>query len=130
MVFDLVVIGSAIAVDPLPLTAFFVVRPSQRGVRKGAAFVFGWLVSMGIVVAVTVLATGNNPPRPDTVPSLAGLAVNAPVQATQKRQLGAAAQSEIRERQAAQNACLCNETWGPQLARGSAGEAGSLVTRR
>jgi hypothetical protein len=75
MVFDLVLIGSAIAVDPLPLTAFFVVLPSQRGVRKGAAFVFGWLVSMGIVVAVTVLATGNNPPRPDTVPSLAGLAV-------------------------------------------------------
>jgi hypothetical protein len=75
MVFDLVLIGLAIAVDPLPLTAFFVVLPSQGGVRKGAAFVFGWLVSMGIVVAVTVLATGNNPPRPDTVPSLAGLAV-------------------------------------------------------
>ena len=75
MVFDLVLIGSAIAVDPLPLTAFFVVLPSQRGVRKGAAFVAGWLVSMGIVVAVTVLATGNSPPRPDTVPSLAGLAV-------------------------------------------------------
>ena len=75
MVFDLVLIGLAIAVDPLPLTAFFVVLPSQGGVRKGAAFVFGWLVSMGIVVTVTVLATGNNPPRPDTVPSLAGLAV-------------------------------------------------------
>ena len=75
MVFDLVLIGLAIAVDPLPLTAFFVVLPSQGGVRKGAAFVFGWLVSMGIVVAVTVLATGNNPPRPDTVPSLAGLVV-------------------------------------------------------
>ena len=75
MVFDLALIGLAIAVDPLPLTAFFVVLPSQRGVRKGAAFVFGWLVSMGIVVAVTVLATGNDPPRPDTVPSLAGLAV-------------------------------------------------------
>jgi hypothetical protein len=75
MVFDLVLIGLAIAVDPLPLMAFFVVLPSHRGVPKGAAFVFGWLVSMGIVVAVTVLATGNNPPRPDTVPSLAGLAV-------------------------------------------------------
>jgi Sap, sulfolipid-1-addressing protein len=75
MVFDLVLIGAAIALDPLPLTAFFVVLPSRRGVGKGAAFMFGWLVSMGIVVAVTVLATGNNPPRPDTVPSLAGLAV-------------------------------------------------------
>jgi len=75
MVFDLVLIGSAIALDPLPLTAFFVVLPSKHGVRNGAAFVSGWLVSMGIVVAVTILATGNNPPRPDTVPSLAGLAV-------------------------------------------------------
>ena len=25
---------------------------------------------------------------------------------------------------------LCNETWGPQLARGSAGEAGSMVICR
>jgi len=75
MVLDLVLIGSAIALDPLPLTAFFVLLPSKHGVRNGAAFVSGWLVSMGIVVAVTVLATGDNPPRPDTVPSLAGLAV-------------------------------------------------------
>ena len=65
----------AIAFDPLPLTAFIVVLPSQRGVVKGAAFVFGWLVSLAIVVAVTVLATGNNPPKPSTAPSLASLAV-------------------------------------------------------
>ena len=61
--------------DPLPLTAFLVVLPSKRGVRKGAAFVFGWLVSLVIVVTVTVLATGNNPPQPNTAPSLASLAV-------------------------------------------------------
>ena len=36
---------------------------------------FGWLVSLAIVVTVTVLATGNNPPRPNTSPSLAALAV-------------------------------------------------------
>ena len=75
MVLDLVLIGSAIALDPLPLTAFLVVLPSRRGVRKGAAFVFGWLVSLAIVVTVTVLATGNNPPKSNTVPSLAALAV-------------------------------------------------------
>ncbi len=75
MVLDLVLIGLAIAFDPLPLTAFIVVLPSQRGVVKGAAFVFGWLVSLAIVVAVTVLATGNNPPKPNTAPSLAQLAV-------------------------------------------------------
>jgi Sap, sulfolipid-1-addressing protein len=68
-------IGLAVTLDPLPLTAFLVVLPSTQGVRKGAAFVFGWLVSLAIVVTVTVLATGNNPPKPATAPSLAALAV-------------------------------------------------------
>ncbi len=75
MTLNLVLIGLAVAFDPLPLTAFMVVLPSKRGVRKGAAYVFGWLVSLGIVVTVTVAATGNNPPKPNTAPSLAGLAV-------------------------------------------------------
>ena len=75
MVLDLMLIGLAVALDPLPLTAFLVVLPSERGVRKGAAFVFGWLVSLAIVVTLTVLATGNNPPKPATAPSLAALAV-------------------------------------------------------
>jgi len=73
-VLNLVLIGLGVALDPLPLTAFLVVLPSRRGVRKGAAFVFGWLVSLAIVVAISVLATGNNPPNPETVPSLAALA--------------------------------------------------------
>ena len=75
MVLDLVLIGLAIALDPLPLMAFAVVLPSRRGVIKGAAFLFGWLASLAIVVAVTVLATGGNPPKPNTAPSLASLAV-------------------------------------------------------
>jgi hypothetical protein len=75
MVLNLLLIGLAVTLDPLPLTAFMVVLPSERGVRKGAAFVFGWLVSLAVVVTVTVLATGNNPPKPSTAPSLAALAV-------------------------------------------------------
>ena len=75
MVLNLVLIGVAIALDPLPLTAFLVVLPSRRGAVKGAAFVFGWLVSLAIVVTVTVLGTGNNPPQSNTAPSLAQLAV-------------------------------------------------------
>jgi Sap, sulfolipid-1-addressing protein len=74
VVLNLLLLGAAIALDPLPLTSFIVVLPSRRGVRKGAAFLFGWLVSLAIVVTVTVLATGNNPPKPNTVPSLASLA--------------------------------------------------------
>jgi len=75
VVLDLLLIGLAVTLSPLPLTAFLVVLPSARGVRKGAAFVFGWLVSLAVVVTVTVVATGNNPPKPATVPSLAALAV-------------------------------------------------------
>jgi hypothetical protein len=75
MVLTLILIGIAIALDPLSLTPFFIVLGSRRGVVKGAAFVFGWLVSLAIVVSVTVLATGNNPPKPSTAPTLAALAV-------------------------------------------------------
>jgi threonine/homoserine/homoserine lactone efflux protein len=75
VILNLIVIGVAVALDPLPLTAFLVVLPSRRGVRKGAAYVFGWLVSLAIVVVITVLATGNSPPKPSTAPSLAALAV-------------------------------------------------------
>ena len=75
MVLNLLLIGLAVTLDPLPLTAFIIVLPAKGGVRKGAAFVFGWLVSLAIVVTITVLATGNNPPKPSTAPSLAALAV-------------------------------------------------------
>ena len=75
MILNLVLIGLAVALDPLPLTAFLVILPSKRGTVKGAAFVFGWLVSLAIVVTITVVATGNNPPKPSTAPSLAALAV-------------------------------------------------------
>ena len=77
MVLNLILIGLAVTLDPLPLTAFLVVLPSKRGTRKGAAFVFGWLVSLALVVTITVVATGNNPPRPNTAPSLAALAVKS-----------------------------------------------------
>jgi hypothetical protein len=75
LILNVMLIGLAVALDPLPLTAFLVVLPSERGAVKGAAFVFGWLVSVAAVVTITVAATGNNPPRPATVPSLASLAI-------------------------------------------------------
>jgi hypothetical protein len=72
---DLVLIGLAITLDPIPLVPFILVLASKRGVRKGAAFIFGWLLSLAIVIAVTLLVTGNTPPKPNTAPSLASLAV-------------------------------------------------------
>jgi hypothetical protein len=63
MALNLVLIGLNITLDSLPLTTFIAVLPSKRGVTKGAAFVFGWLLSLAVVVTVTMLATGNNPPE-------------------------------------------------------------------
>jgi Sap, sulfolipid-1-addressing protein len=75
VVLDFVLIGLAITFQPVSLTAFLVVLASDRGVRKGAAFVFGWLLSLAAVIALTVLATGNKPPESMTAPSTAVLAV-------------------------------------------------------
>ncbi len=68
-------IGLAITLEPIPLTAFILVLSSKNGTRKGAAFIFGWLLSLAVVVAVTILATGNDPPKSNTAPSFAALAV-------------------------------------------------------
>ena len=75
MIFDLVILALAITFEPIPLTAFIVVLASERGVRKGAGFIFGWLASLAAVIALTLLATGNNPPKPSTGPSIAALVV-------------------------------------------------------
>ena len=74
LVLSLVLIGLAITLEPIPLTTFILVLASKGGVRKGAGFIFGWLLSLAAVIAFTVLVTGNKPPKPNTAPSLAALA--------------------------------------------------------
>lgn len=75
LLLDLLVIGIGIAVNPIPLTAFILVLASKGGVRKGAAFLFGWLLSLAAVIAVTAFARGDEPSDSDSTPSLAALAV-------------------------------------------------------
>jgi threonine/homoserine/homoserine lactone efflux protein len=75
MILDLIVIGLAISLEPVPLTAFILVLASKNGTRKGAAFVSGWVLSLVLVITVTLFATGNSPPKSNTAPSLAALAV-------------------------------------------------------
>ena len=75
MTLDLILIALVIALEPIPLTTFILVLASRGGVRKGAGFLFGWLLSLAVVIAATVLVTGNQPPQPNSAPSLAALAV-------------------------------------------------------
>jgi len=74
VILDLLLIGIAITLEPIPLTAFILLLASRNGTRKGAAFIFGWLLSLAVVIAATILVTGNKPPKPSTAPSIAALA--------------------------------------------------------
>lgn len=75
MVLNLLLIGLAITLEPFPLTAFILVLSAEKGIWKGLAFILGWLACLVVVIAAVIAATGNNPPRPQTVPSTAALAV-------------------------------------------------------
>jgi hypothetical protein len=75
VILNLVLIGLAITLYPIPLTTFILLLSAKGGVRKGAAFLFGWLLSLAGVIAITVLATNDKPPKPNTAPSIAALAV-------------------------------------------------------
>ena len=75
MVLDLLLIGLGITLEPFPLTAFILVLSARKGIWKGLAFILGWLACLVTVIATVILATGNNPPRPQTVPTTAALAV-------------------------------------------------------
>jgi Na+-transporting methylmalonyl-CoA/oxaloacetate decarboxylase gamma subunit len=77
VVLDLVIIGLAIALEPVTIVAFILILGAEGGIRKGLAFIFGWLACLVAVIAVVVLVTGGKPPKPHTAPSTAALAVKA-----------------------------------------------------
>jgi hypothetical protein len=95
MAFNLVLIGLAMALYPVALTIFILLVASNRGLRKGAAFIAGWLATLAAVAAVTVAATGNTPPAASTAPAtvivvakiVLGLALLG-VAARQRRRMG------------------------------------------
>ena len=75
MVLDLLLIGLGITLEPFPLTAFILILSAEKGTRKGLAFILGWLACLVAVIAAVVLVTGGHPPKPQTAPSTAVLAV-------------------------------------------------------
>src|SRR6202012_3746341 len=72
MVLDLMLIGLAITLEPFPLTAFILVLSAEKGIWKGLAYILGWLACPLVVIASVIAAT---PPKPNTAPSDAALAV-------------------------------------------------------
>jgi hypothetical protein len=77
VVLDLAIIGLAITLEPVTLVAFILILGAQQGVRKGLAFILGWLACLLAVIAAVILVTGGKPPAPNTAPSTAALVVKA-----------------------------------------------------
>jgi threonine/homoserine/homoserine lactone efflux protein len=75
MVLDLMLTGLGIALEPFPLIAFILILSTKKGTWKGLAFVLGWLACLVAVIAAVVLTTGGKPPKPQTAPSTAALAI-------------------------------------------------------
>jgi threonine/homoserine/homoserine lactone efflux protein len=75
VVADLLLIGLGITLEPFPLIAFLLILSSEKGTRKGLAFVLGWLACLVVVIAAVILLTGGKPPAPATAPSTAVLAI-------------------------------------------------------
>ena len=75
MVVDLLLLGLGITLEPFPLTAFILLLSTEKGTRKGLAFILGWLACLVVVIAAVVLATGGKPPAPNTAPPTAAVAV-------------------------------------------------------
>lgn len=75
MTLDLILIGLAIALHPLPVMALILLLSADGGVRKGLAFLLAWLASLVLVIACVLLFTNGTPPRRNTAPSTTALAV-------------------------------------------------------
>jgi threonine/homoserine/homoserine lactone efflux protein len=74
MLLDLFLIGLVVNVEPIPLSAMILLLAADRGVLKGVGFVLGWMLTLVVIVAATVVATDGRPPAPTSAPSTAVLA--------------------------------------------------------
>jgi threonine/homoserine/homoserine lactone efflux protein len=75
VVLDLLLTGLAIALEPFPLTAFILILSAEKGTRKGLVFILAWLACLVVVIAAVLLTTSGHPPKPQTTPSTAILAI-------------------------------------------------------
>jgi hypothetical protein len=64
-----------VTLEPIPLTAMILLLATEGGLLKGLGYVLGWMVTLVVIVAVTVLVTGGKPLIPHSNPSTGVLAV-------------------------------------------------------
>jgi Sap, sulfolipid-1-addressing protein len=75
LILDLFLIGLVVTLEPIPLTAMILLLASERGLVKGVGYLLGWLLTLVVIVALTVVVTGGKPVAPKSSGSTAALAV-------------------------------------------------------
>jgi threonine/homoserine/homoserine lactone efflux protein len=75
MTFDLLLIGLAITLEPLPITGYILLVGSQGGTRKGFGFLVGWALCLVVVVVATLVLTGGKPLKTSSAPSTLALVI-------------------------------------------------------
>jgi threonine/homoserine/homoserine lactone efflux protein len=75
MVVDLILIGAAIALEPIPLTGYILLRSTEGGNWKGYGFILGWILTLALIVVLTMALTGGKPLKKESTPSTAMLIV-------------------------------------------------------
>jgi len=68
---DLVLIGVVITIEPLPVIGFILLLSSRRGVVNGLAYIAGWIVTLVAIVIGTLAVTGGHAPEPTSAPGRA-----------------------------------------------------------
>src|SRR5258708_12166308 len=67
--------GAVIALEPLPIVTYILVRATARGPRNALAFVSGWTVSLLAMLGISALLTGGSGLQRDTAPSTTTIVV-------------------------------------------------------
>jgi hypothetical protein len=75
MIVDLILIGAAIALEPIPLTGYILLRSTEGGNWKGYGFILGWILTLALIVVLTLALTGGKPLKNESTPSTATLIV-------------------------------------------------------
>src|SRR5262249_26020139 len=75
MIVDLILIGAAIALEPVPLTGYILLRSTEGGNWKGYGFILGWILTLALILALTMALTGGKPLKKESTPSTAMLIV-------------------------------------------------------
>jgi hypothetical protein len=75
MVVDLILIGAAIALEPIPLIGYILLRGTEGGNWKGYGFIAGWLLTLVLIIVLTMAITGGKPLKSESTPSTATLIV-------------------------------------------------------